>query len=506
MLLKKICGGKEESHRVTDLVCFEMEIEEIKKVYQGTDKFRKPMSYDFLVNLTNALAKINTITQVRTKNWSEFCSKKDPDVVQILHQLVLVNQNETIELSFKLLAAFYAPQEEKGDSQKPKDSLALKEKNRTENLLSEKPEKIKTSSSWSEITKEYIDKYIDEVLLNKYSTNITSAALKMLISLWNIGNNTQKIEMVQKIINTLPQVPCFGQNAEYLFGLLAHISKHTDWESSPNLTSFRDRIVEELIALLHNISSKILSHPNHTLYSSLQEFLKDRANSGMRYYLDGEACFRCYEGMNIPYQDMRLNELKEDYKHTSHCVLARLNNSYSINAVIANIDERGPYRQLKAIKTINVFVNNKSGVGLIDLKNNWAEWKKLVSYTVDRKKLKEGEKLHLLIGLPLPSTAKNIMIEFKTSGDSTLMICPICLNKFDNRLGTGRCPNCSESILDCRKCGYSVEPESLFCSHCGASPFMNYDIMLSARIGYTVEKIDSEKARETVSNIYSINQ
>jgi len=507
MLLKKFCGSREESYRIGDMVCFDMEVQEINKVSQETNQFNKLIQYNQLVTLTKSLLKIFNTAQSRPKNWSDYCINHNSSIVSVLHQLVLMNEDEVIELSFKLLAIYYLPQDKQQQSSTAVVVAAQKEKPEPSNVLSEKPEKSKTTSSWLNITKEYIEKYVDEVLLNNYNNKIPTATLKMLISLWNVGNNSQRKELITKLISKLSQAFCFGSNSEYLFGLLSHVLKNTDWESSPCLIQLRGQIIEELINLLNGIKSRIASHPNHSLYTSLQDFLKDRSNTSIKYYLDDEVCFRCYEGIKVPFQDFRLKDLKEEEKYTSHCFLARLNNSYLINSVVVHLDERNAYRQIKTVKTINVYINNKPGVALVDLKNNWTEWKKLVSHTVDRKKQNEGGKLSVTINLPLPSTAKNIMVEFKTAdltkglADSGYMVCPVCFKKFDNRFGNGRCLSCNESILECRKCGYLTEErfDSLFCGHCGTSRYINYEIILNAKIGYNTEKIDSEKGRETVS-------
>ena len=81
------------------------------------------------------------------------------------------------------------------------------------------------------------------------------------------------------------------------------------------------------------------------------------------------------------------------------------------------------------------------------------------------------------------------------------MICPNCLKKFDNRFGGGKCLNCSESVLECRKCGYFAEDkyDNLICSQCGASKYMTYDILISSRVGFSNEIIDSDKAKDIVN-------
>jgi len=500
MLIKKIAGSKQASYKVRDYSLFEMEINSINQIYSASDKFKKLLNYDQLVVVTKALSKINGIIQVRPKNWADYCKERNQQIIQVLHELLLLNQNETIEWTFNLLAAYYSPQD--------KDAAKNKEKSKDiymEVVLSDRPERVRTTSSWLEITEKYIDQYIDDILLNNYSSNIASATMKMLISLWNVGNNTQKVSIIKHIVNKLPTCTKFGHNTQYLFGLLSHLCKYTEWDSSQNLNQLRDQLVQQIISLLPDIVNKITSHPNFALYSSLHEFLKDKTGTGLKYYLDGEACFRCYEEMNIPYQELRLNDIRTEFKYTSNCVLAKLNNTYSINSIIVTTDERSSYRKFRVIREINVFINNKSGIELVDLKNNWAEWKKIASYTPDKKKDKD-ERGIFVINLPLPSSAKNIMIEFlmtenlKGMFDGNTMVCPVCFKKFDNRFGSGRCLNCNESILECRKCGYYAEEkfDNLLCSQCGASKFMNYEIMVSAKVGFTAESIDSEKARETV--------
>ena len=110
-------------------------------------------------------------------------------------------------------------------------------------------------------------------------------------------------------------------------------------------------------------------------------------------------------------------------------MLAKLNNSYTVNQVIVSVDDRNLYRNMKQFKGFNFYINNKSNVDLVDLKNNWSEWKKILSYKVERKKEQRDS---FIATLALPSTAKNVMVEFLTNDnfrgiyDGINIICPQC--------------------------------------------------------------------------------
>lgn len=56
-----------------------------------------------------------------------------------------------------------------------------------------------------------------------------------------------------------------------------------------------------------------------------------------------------------------------------------------------------------------LYVNNKQGLDLAEMKNNWGIWQKVHEMKVDVTK-----KTTFTMQLPLPVTATNIMIEFNT--------------------------------------------------------------------------------------------
>lgn len=63
---------------------------------------------------------------------------------------------------------------------------------------------------------------------------------------------------------------------------------------------------------------------------------------------------------------------------------------------------------LKVIKALNIYVNNKQGVDLADMRNNWNFWKKVKSVEVD------VAQRNIIIDFALPINASNMLIELST--------------------------------------------------------------------------------------------
>lgn len=52
-------------------------------------------------------------------------------------------------------------------------------------------------------------------------------------------------------------------------------------------------------------------------------------------------------------------------------MIYRFNSTYSIKQITMNIHE---IRGHKIIKTLHFYINNKQGVDLADMRNNWTYW------------------------------------------------------------------------------------------------------------------------------------
>ena len=94
------------------------------------------------------------------------------------------------------------------------------------------------------------------------------------------------------------------------------------------------------------------------------------------YMFESEACSKCFDQRSLPYTSYRLNDLKSEAKFTDSAMIFKFNTTYQIKTLSLNQDN---FRGNKVIKTIVVYINNKQGVDLADMKNNWSLWKKVKS-------------------------------------------------------------------------------------------------------------------------------
>jgi archaellin len=78
----------------------------------------------------------------------------------------------------------------------------------------------------------------------------------------------------------------------------------------------------------------------------------------------------------LPFTQHRLADIKTEAKYTDSALIYRFQTSYEIKQIFLNQDN---FRGNKVIKEISVYVNNKQGVDLADMKNNWTFWQKVTS-------------------------------------------------------------------------------------------------------------------------------
>lgn len=76
---------------------------------------------------------------------------------------------------------------------------------------------------------------------------------------------------------------------------------------------------------------------------------------------------------------MRINDLKVEAKATDSTLIYKFNTTYTIKQLTVALHE---IKGVKVIKTINVYVNNKQGVDLAEMRNNWSYWRKVSSLDI----------------------------------------------------------------------------------------------------------------------------
>lgn len=213
------------------------------------------------------------------------------------------------------------------------------------------------------------------------------------------------------------------------------------------------------------------------------------------------------------------------------------------------------FRGNKVIKEITFFVNNKQGIELNEMKNNWALWQKVKSQEVQ-----VGQGL-VTMEFTLPVTAQNVLIQLSTVntsrvinkaerkkerkekkatvesldevsgidmvistlpkavaaslgmvegrsnesreeilGENEPMMCPRCGRQVQGRQGI--CNSCGESAQQCQKCrniNYD-KPDGFLCNECGSSRFAQFEFALTYKPGVASEKIETEEQKTQAMN------
>lgn len=72
--------------------------------------------------------------------------------------------------------------------------------------------------------------------------------------------------------------------------------------------------------------------------------------------LESEACSKCFEQRSLPYQNMRLNDIKTEAKFTDSTLIYKLNTTYNIKQIQMSLHD---IKGVKVIKTLNFYINNK---------------------------------------------------------------------------------------------------------------------------------------------------
>jgi len=317
----------------------------------------------------------------------------------------------------------------------------------------------------------------------------------------------------------------------------------TSGKETQELKEILIRIYWELTRSFIQLKEALKSHKNFEIYKELYELLYDFNETTMKprkmyYYFELNGCLKCYELMNSPYHELKLTEItetkpngtgsnimaqnyqdfkfdsfkysekklkfNENVKFTGNSIIAKFNNTYEIDAITLVILEN--YKIKKAIKSVNISINNSIINDILDLKNLKSEWKFAKSQLIDEKN-SNGSRKAIKIPFTIPLTARNLKIEFFMSqmkGESMYGNCDVCGSVLleDKYLGSF-CLTCKERNREkqCPSC-YNIiyeKNDSIFCvPDCGYCKFFDYEIMVSARIGSKLEKIDNSKTKDDV--------
>lgn len=532
-----------------DCGIYEVKAEFLRKVYEATNKFKKPLTYDQMQFLLRTLNTLSRHSSKRPKIWSAFNEKnslKNGLLLMLIESLQL-NINEITENCLHLLAAYFTP-------------LQLEDK--TSQLLSKK------SKDYEELINKIIENALNtqcqpwfkeiqralelvglQIFLESNVKTLRMNALKFFISLWFAGNTQEKAQLLEIMLKLSQNLHTYGNNVEHFLLFVNFLGcflrkSEGSHENHEVLRETLTKIHWELTKCFLKLTDSLKTHKNFQLYRDLRELLADFSETTLKpkkfgYYFELNGCLKCYELMNSPYHELKLGEItetgktnavnpgnfsqnfhdfkfetfkysekklkfNENVKFTGNSIIAKFNNTYEIDAITLVLLEN--YKIRKTVKSLNIYVNNKIINDILDLKNLKSEWKFAKSHNIEEKA--SGSRKTIKIPFTIPLTARNLKLDFfmnQTKGESLYGNCDVCGAALleDKYLGTF-CLNCKERNREKQcPCCYNIiyeKNDSIFCvPDCGYCKFFDYEIMLSVRIGSKIEKIDSVKARDDVN-------
>lgn len=85
------------------------------------------------------------------------------------------------------------------------------------------------------------------------------------------------------------------------------------------------------------------------------------------YYLEREPCLTCNDP-EVPYSNLKLNNIKVDNKFTTTTQIIKLVSSHMISKIVIRISD---IKRSKMVKTLAVFYSNRTVQSAIELKNRF---------------------------------------------------------------------------------------------------------------------------------------
>jgi len=547
-LLYKEQNGYNENF---DQEIYQLKFEFLNKIYEASNSFKKPLTYDQMQFLLRTLNTLSRHSSKRPQIWSNFNAEiLNQQMLKILIETFPLNINEITENCLHLLAAYLTPLqlEEKASKLLNKGSKDYEE---LINKIIENGLAIKCKGWFPEIEAAF-EFITSQIFLDSNSKSLRMNSLKFLIALWFAGDMKEKAVILNKMLVLSKNLMTYGNNVEHyllFINFLGCFLKISNLDSQ-DLKNLLIEIYWQLTRSFIEVKDILKQHKNFEIYRELYELLYDFNETTlkpkkMHYYFEMNGCLKCYELMNSPYHELKLIEItetkpsnllpsnpmggnyqdfkfdtfkysekkikfNENVKFTGNSIIAKLNNTYELDSITVVILEN--YKIKKAVKSINISINNRIITDILDLKNLKSEWKFVKSQVLDEK-TSSGSRKNLKIAFTIPVTARNLKIEFFMSqikGESMFGSCDVCGSALleDKYLGTF-CLTCKERNREKQcPCCYNIiyeKNDSIFCvPDCGYCKFFDYEVLVSARIGSKIEKIESSKARDDVSVLFFI--
>ncbi|XP_068695175.1 E3 ubiquitin-protein ligase UBR4-like isoform X2 [Montipora foliosa] len=506
-LLLFLCGSKESYRRLRDLHALKSHMKTVRELseqggFSYESVFNGPISlpYDTLITLIEHLKACSEIASSRISNWQEFCLEETDMLPFLLRSSFLFEEGVT-PLMLQLLG--YAicemktppsssPQKGKKDKKDEKEKSKSKEKDKDKDKDKEKTAAAQCLVQLlsDAVDEEVMSQFVQNFLLESNSTAVRWQAHELLFSMHKYSNSSQKIKLSNMMWKIWPYLPDYGRRAAQFVDLLGYFTIKCE----SNAEELQDYCVKAVQVLM--IQNNVLSnHPNSNVYRMLSGYVEFDG-----YYLESDPCLVC-NNPEVPFQSLKLSNIKGDSRFTTTCQLVKLIGSHTISRVTLRIAD---LKRQKMVRTINLYYNNRTVQAVVELKNKRSLWHK-----AKKCHLSPGQ-TELKVDFPLPIVACNLMIEYADfyenfQASSETLQCPRCSASVNANPGV--CSNCGENVYQCHKCrsiNYD-ERDPFLCNACGFCKYAKFDYTLTARPCCAVDPIENEEDRKkAVANINSL--
>lgn len=557
---------------ILDTCLYKEQGRRLHEALQNAEENNGIVSYNSTVEVAEVLKSLHLAASRHPATWKSFATANNPILQDILHSSELFPDQAEV-CALQLLSAAMAPSIElasraiSGQSISELDSFNVKENKETapDFTLSPREEKELESnlekSEWSvheliETARDGISELgnfllVDEthiighlvrnVMLGSKTKSARRAASQIIVFALAgaMGNGESSIVSVVDgaLTNGLKIMQFSGGIADGLMHVLQFFIYCCQRNLFGNASaSYLSSLAMEVMRLLKERCSALVSHPNARLYCRLSEVLDLTG-----YYLESDPCTTCAMTPleSSGRRDHRLDSIRAETKYTDQSIMHRLLSSYEVFTISVKVIDP---RRTKRAKRIDVFYSTRAVSDATELKSSEHPWSHLKSIVLGPNATEASTNLSLPIAI---SNVKFQFSEFhvfsdlqtsdgissrpeqshvlsgsgtsrRTSGRSgDALQCPRCSRTVTDRHGI--CRNCHENAYQCRQCR-NINYENLdgfLCNECGYCKHARFEFSIGGRLTYVAETVRNEDDRrraaktiekETNSIHHCINQ
>lgn len=299
-LLVKEKNEKIEFLKLADFTSFESKTESLQRLYNETKGFTKLLNYEQTQETVKIISSLTRIASKRGENWSYF-GENNAKIIEILMESFNVGMNELLENGMSLLALYFAPIKEEKSSKINLDKIKSLDR--------------KFIKKWPRNADKLIDNLLKNVFLESNSSRMRQNALKLLVALWIAGSEEERGFLLEILSQMTENLINYGKNTSEFFSFVGFLCSYTD-SSNEKINGILGGILKTLKNQLLVVIDSIINHRNNDLYQFLAEILAEYNESSQKYsevnyFFEFNGCLKCYEILNLPFSEYKLNEITD---------------------------------------------------------------------------------------------------------------------------------------------------------------------------------------------------